>query len=371
MIKNKRAHHTSPAKLPGRLWRLYGALSGAVLIALPCAHAQTGAPSPQEAAKAEHHPVREANYIPVNAAVPVATFAPLIMKVPGRPVDLEMKVSAPATGTQLPVIILSHGLGHSNYLSSLRGYAPLADFYAAHGFVVIQPTHVDSQTVGLPPDSPAMAMSWRLRATDMHFILDHLAQIEAAVPGLKGRLDATRVAAVGHSAGGHTVQLLAGMRPTDPATGKEVDLADARVKAVVMIGAPGGDTDLGPAIAKAFPIAKKVNFGAMKTPALIVAGDQDVNPMFSPRVTWRADAYPLSPGPKCMLTLFGAKHSYGGVAQYDAAETTDEYPERVSVLQRLSLAYLRSNLYAGDPAWQNAAAALASRPDALGKVDCK
>ncbi len=370
MTADARTHSSNSAKrfLPGLLCSTF--VAGVAMLAVSSGNAQTGGQPPSGDPRTAPA-VREADYIPINAAGPFITFMPVVMKVPGRAVDLEMKVSAPATGTHLPIILFSHGLGHSNYLSSMRGYAPLADFYAAHGFVVIQPTHVDAKVLNLPPNSPAMASSWRSRATDMHFILDHLDEIEAAVPGLRGRLDSNRVAAVGHSAGGHTVQLLAGMRPTDPDSGKEVDLSDARVKAVVMIGAPGGDTDLGPAILKGIPIAKKVNFSEMKTPALVVAGDQDVNPMFSPRVSWRADAYPLSPGPKCLLTMFGAKHSYGGVAQYDAAETTDENPERVSVLQRLSWAYLRSNLYSGDPAWKNAMAALERRSGALGKIECK
>lgn len=351
-------------------------VTGSVALAASSAQAQTGSPQPpvgnqQAAQPAARVPIREADYIPVSAAAPFTSFTPVVLEVPGRQVDLEMRVSAPATGSRLPIILFSHGHGYSNYLSSMRGYGPLVDFYAAHGFVVIQPTHQDSKTLNLPPNGPEGALWWRSRATDMSFILDHLDEIEAAVPGLRGRLDPTRVAAVGHSAGGHTVQLLAGMRPTDPSDGKEADLTDPRVKAVVMIGAAGGDTDLSPALIENFPIARKVNFSTMTAPALVVAGDQDVNPMFSPRVSWRADAYPLSPAPKCLLTLFGAKHSYGGIAQYDAAETTDENPERVSVLQRLSWAYLRSHLYPDDPAWETASAALASRQEAMGRVECK
>lgn len=36
---------------------------------------------------------------------------------------------------------------------------------------------------------------------DMHQILDHLHQMETAVPGLAGRMDIGKVAAVGHSFG--------------------------------------------------------------------------------------------------------------------------------------------------------------------------
>jgi len=57
----------------------------------------------------------------------------------GRGEDLQVRVSAPATGADLPVIVFSHGFG-----LWLDGYAPLVDFWAARGFVVIQPTHLDS-----------------------------------------------------------------------------------------------------------------------------------------------------------------------------------------------------------------------------------
>ncbi|NUL08066.1 chlorophyllase, partial [Streptomyces lunaelactis] len=85
---------------------------------------------------------------------PVLSVSPVVLSVPGRAVDLQVRVSAPVTGSDLPVILLSHGQGYSNNLSSLNGYAPLANFWAAHGFVVIQPTHLSSRTLSLDPDTP-------------------------------------------------------------------------------------------------------------------------------------------------------------------------------------------------------------------------
>ena len=78
---------------------------------------------------------------------------------------------------------------------------------------------------------------------------------------------------------------------------------------------------------------------------------------------------PISP--KSLLTLFGAEHGLGGVAGYDAAETTDEDPERVAAVARLTGAYLRTELYPGDPAWQAARDELAASPDPLGRVESK
>lgn len=75
-----------------------------------------------------------------DALAPFLSYSPVVLSVHGRPVDLHLRVSAPATGIDLPVILLSHGHGHSNHLSSLNGYAPLANLWAAAGFVVVQPT---------------------------------------------------------------------------------------------------------------------------------------------------------------------------------------------------------------------------------------
>ena len=303
---------------------------------------------------------------------PVVTFSPVVLSVPGRQVDLEIKVSVPATGTDLPIILFSHGHGPSNFVSSLRGYGPLVDFYAAHGFVVIQPTHLDSKVLGLRDEKgPEGALFWRSRAQDMHFILDHLDQVEAVVPGLGSRLDRGRIAAVGHSMGGHTVGMLAGMRVTDPKDEKEWDLSEPRIKASVLLAAPGKGSDLAAFASEHYPVLRNNNFAEMKTQALVVAGDKDKSPMFSDRDGWRADAYFLSPGPKCLLTIFGGEHSLGGISAYDAAETTDENPERVAAVQWLTRAYLRTALYPEDRAWQVAHTALMESPNPLGRIESK
>lgn len=317
-------------------------------------------------------PFSEAGGIPVSEPTPVATFSPVVLSVPGRAVDLHVKVSAPATGSDLPVILLSHGHGPSNFVSSLHGYGPLANFWAAHGFVVIQPTHLDAMMLGLrESDDPQAPLYWRSRAEDMRHILDHLDQIEDAVPGLGGRLDHSRIAAVGHSMGGHTVGMLCGQGVTDPFDGTEVDLADARIKVGVLLAAPGKGEDLAAFATEHYPVLKTTSFATMTTPALVVVGDNDWNAAFSDRKDWRADAYFRSPGPKSLLTLFGAEHGLGGVGTYDAAETTDEDPERVATLRALVWAYLRTALYPGDSAWTDATTALHSMPDPLGRVESK
>ncbi|MGW7044742.1 alpha/beta hydrolase family protein [Streptomyces avermitilis] len=304
---------------------------------------------------------------------PVLSVGPVVLSAPGRAVDLEVRVSAPVTGSDLPVILLSHGQGYSNNLSSLNGYAPLTNFWAAHGFVVIQPTHLSSRTLSLDPDTPGAPMYWRSRAEDMKRILDQLDVIEAAVPQLRGRVDRSRVAVAGHSMGGHTASLLLGARLTDPHDGTEVNLAEPRIKAGVLLAAPGrGGDALTESVAENLSFFLTTDFSKMTTPTLVVAGDKDASAHLTVRgPEWHADPYVLSPGPKSLLTLFDAEHGLGGVSGYDVAETTDENPERVSAVQRLTWAYLRTELYPGDSAWQAARDALTAGPDPLGRVESK
>lgn len=304
---------------------------------------------------------------------PVLSVSPVVLPAPGRAVDLQVRVSAPTTGGELPILLLSHGHGPSHHLSSLNGYAPLANYWAGHGFVVIQPTHLNSRTLSLDPGAPEAPLYWRSRGEDMKRILDQLDQIEAAIGQLSGRLDRDRVAVAGHSMGGHTASLLLGARLTDPHDGTEVDLSEPRIKAGVLLAAPGrGGDALTDFTRDNYSFFATTDFSTMTTPALVVAGDHDTSAhltVLGPQ--WHTDPYFLAPGPKSLLTLFGAEHGLGGVAGYDVAETTDESPARVAAVQRLTGAYLRSTLYPGVPAWQEAQDELTGGPNPVGRVESK
>lgn len=298
---------------------------------------------------------------------PIVSVKPVVLDAPDRGMDLRVRVSAPTTGSELPIVVLSHGFG-----SSLDGYGPLADFWAAHGFVVIQPTHLDSRTVALPPEDPRTPRIWRFRVEDVQRVLDHLDLLEAAVPGLAGRLDRSRVAAAGHSFGGHTVSNLLGLRVRDPENGQEEDLSDPRVKAGVLLATAGkGGADLTPFAAEHLPFMTDQSFAHMTTPTLVVAGDKDDSHLSVRGPDWFTDPYLLSPGDKSLLTLFGAEHSLGGIAGYEAKETTDENPERVALLQRVTWAYLRHALGVEDASWTAARQALSESGTPLGRIESK
>lgn len=308
--------------------------------------------------------------IPIPSPKPIISFSPVVLPTPGRPVDLQLRVTVPSTGDALPIILLSHGQGRSTSLSSLEGYAPLYEFWAAHGFAVLQPTHLSSAFLGLKAPE-GQELFWQERATDMVRILDNLDSVEAAVPGLKHRLDRTRVAVAGHSAGAFTVTMLLGASNTDPRDGSTWYKPEPRIRAgVVLAGIGNGGADISKFGKNLVPFYGG-NFSKMATPALVVYGDEDVSPHLTIRgADWHADPYALAPGPKDLLTLKGAKHGLGGISGWDAAETLDGSPERLAIVQRMTWAYLRSQLYEGDGAWAAACKAL-ERLEGQGKVESK
>ena len=76
-------------------------------------------------------------------------------------------------------------------------------------------------------------------------------------------------------------------------------------------------------------------------------------------------------GGKSLLTLFGAEHSLGGISGYESTETTDESPERVALIQRLTTAYLRDALDLAGSDWPAAVKALSASTDPLGRIESK
>jgi len=275
----------------------------------------------------------------------ILAVKPITVPTSGRPFELQVKVTAPVRGERLPVIVFSHGNAWS-----MDGYEPLVDRWAAAGFVVVQPTHLDSRRHGIGFDDARFGTIWRVRIADLHAVLDHLDDVLAAAGGVGQRADRTRAALVGHSWGAQTVGAVLGARVLDADGVPGEDLTHRAVKAGVLIAATGTGDSLTPFALEHLPFMRP-DYSSMTTPALVVAGDRDQSRMSTRGPDWFLDAYDLSPAPKSLVLVPGGEHTLGGIAGEAVSETTDADPARVVLVADAISAYLRTQLDVDAAAW--------------------
>lgn len=272
------------------------------------------------------------------------SLKPLIVPSPGRDAELQVKVTAPRTGTDLPVLVFSHGNAWS-----MDGYEPLVDRWAAAGFIVIAPTHLDSRRYGIDFDDPRFGSIWRVRIADLHAVLDQLGSVLDEAE-LAERADPSRVGLVGHSWGAQTVGALLGARVLDADGLPGQDFSHERARAGVLLAATGTGDSLTPFAQEHLPFMRP-DYRTMTTPTLVVAGGKDDSTLSTRGPDWFLDAYDLSPAPKSLLVIPDAEHTLGGIAGEAVSETTDEDPARVRVVAEAVAAYLLEALDVETSAW--------------------
>jgi dienelactone hydrolase len=153
-----------------------------------------------------------------------------------RPVPVRLYLPHRAdAGTRVPLVVFSHGIGGSR-----RGYSWLGRHVAAQGIASLHLQHVGSDRslwggnvfslVGRLQDA-AQAEEALARTRDFRFALDTLLASDWGA-----RIDAQRIVAAGHSYGANTTLLVAGARVVQG--GAPLDVADARVRAAIVMSAP-------------------------------------------------------------------------------------------------------------------------------------
>jgi predicted dienelactone hydrolase len=119
------------------------------------------------------------------------------------PFTLQAAPDAPiAPDTPHPVVLLSHGSG-----GTPMGHRDLARSLAERGYVVVLPTQIGDSAGHMEGNGDGSKMADRPRQAERAL------NAALADPRLAPHLDPARIGAIGYSAGGYTVLVLAGARP--------------------------------------------------------------------------------------------------------------------------------------------------------------
>ena len=138
-----------------------------------------------------------------------------------------------------PVVVMSHGLAGNS-----ATYQYFGQHLASHGYTVIQPTHVGSDTNAVLTRTPVLTFTQgelKHRVADIKYTLDMVQNKDERLPeALTDSADLKHVALAGHSFGAITALAVAGTDVVDD-QGKKVPVYDRRIDAFIAMS-PYGDS---------------------------------------------------------------------------------------------------------------------------------
>ncbi|MFY7856542.1 MAG: alpha/beta hydrolase family protein [Rubrivivax sp.] len=249
-----------------------------------------------------------------------------------RPVPVRLHLPqavAADPAARVPLVVFSHGIGGSR-----RGYRYLGTHWARHGIASLHLQHVGSDR-SLWSGSVFSLVSRLQDAAQEREALDRVQDLRFALDTLLSsalgeRLDASRIAAAGHSYGANTTLLATGARVERE--GRAVELRDPRLRAGIMLSAPPfyGESSLQRVLA---PVS---------VPTLHITATEDIIriPGYYSGADDRVAVFEAIGGPEKVLAMFeGGSHS----VFTDRAGTGGAVlnPQIKRATQDLSLAFLR------------------------------
>jgi hypothetical protein len=268
----------------------------------------------------------------------VAIDDTIALAVPGQDRNLPLRVVYPervdaGQGERHPVIVLSHGT-----FSSGKRYDPVAVYWAARGYVVILPDHVDANYGVIPKKNEDMFRVIRTRVTDMSLVLDALDEVEQRIPALAGRLDRQRLIAAGHSVGTQIAMIVTGLRVRNPSTQEIMQSDETRYGLLVMLSDPG----------KMAMMPAKTWTGSL-VPTLLSTGSEDFGVMGDGRrvAEYQNEILSAEDNPQAdryFLSIERGDHYFGGLIHKDTDSEPDN--EGLAIFNSVSTAFL--DAYAGN-----------------------
>ena len=258
---------------------------------------------------------------------PVSIDDSVALPIPDQDRELPLRVVYPERGGPNPVIVLSHGT-----FSSGKHYDPVAVYWAARGYVVILPDHIDANYGVIPKKNEDMFHVIRTRVTDMSLVLDALDDIERQIPALAGRLDRRHLVAAGHSVGTQIAMIVTGLRVRNPTTDEIMRSAETRFSLLVMLSDPGK-----------MAMMPADTWTGSRVPSLLSTGSDDFGVMGDGRRVAEYQNEILSAGDapevdRYLLSIERGDHYFGGLIHKETAGEPDI--EGLAIFNAVSAAFL-------------------------------
>lgn len=251
----------------------------------------------------------------------------LDLKDDARGKTLPLRVRAPigAPGEH-PLVIFSHGAGGSR-----DAFADLSAAWAAQGYIVVHCTHDDSiqlrrdkgeklDRLLSDPKSLKSDVKPKERMADVSLIIDQIATIQKSLDGNSktagAKIDVSRIAIAGHSAGALTTQMAIGVKVRGGRAGAAAliptNVGDDRLKCAIVISGQGLTNRM----------MTKESWNELDKPMLVITGSKDVARISDETPESRRHPYEYAkPGDKYLLFMEGATHSsYQGKVKLRALE---------------------------------------------------
>lgn len=217
--------------------------------------------------------------------------------------NVPIEFHLPKEKSAQPLVVVSHGAGGGR-----DGMFAIAEEMAKQGYVVMCLEHVTSNTDSIRTRMRTKRLSFKdalvdsgkdmsarkNRPLDVKFAIDLAERFNREKPGLKGRIDLSQIAMIGHSYGAYTTMVCCGAKPVNI---KE-ELAEPRVKLGIALSPQAGNGHF----------FDDTSFKEMKVPYVGISGNRDIT-QFITSLKDREDCFRSMPkGDKHFLWFFDAGH---------------------------------------------------------------
>lgn len=249
---------------------------------------------------------------------------------------VDVSITYPVGEGQFPLIAFSHGHALDN-----QSYFNLADYWAARGYVIAAPMHLDSggdlQATSLVTKKVGSDWIAASRLYELKAVIDQISNITSTLSDFSGQVSTDKVIAAGHSYGALSSQQLSGAKVELQKNSiyPIVDnFLDERVVAVVAISPPGLMKDH----------LTEATWKDYSTPQLVITGTNDFFPRIWPDYKDHFISYSTAKeGSNYLLVLDGMDHYLGNLI---GRLEREQEPQNLSLkhVQEFSLQFIQSHL---------------------------